>query len=188
VGANIGAMSLVAASCCRQVIAFEPAPATFQLLKQHIERNQVTNIIPLELALSEQTGTVNLHISSGSNTGMTSMLATDETWESISARSDTVDRLVSEQKIPAPTVMKIDVEGAEHLVLTGARETLRSPSLRYVVFEARSDKTHAIADLRLDGILTSAGFRLQRLGILREENDGLDNFLAVKTPAQTAAT
>ena len=73
-------------------------------------------------------------------------------------------------------------------VLTGAKTTLRSPSLRYIIFEARSDTSHAIADLRLEGILTSAGFRLQRLGSLREENDGLDNFLAVKTPAQVPTT
>lgn len=47
----------------------------------------------------------------------------------------TLDDLVASGEVPAPHFIKVDVDGLEHRVLAGMRETLRGPQLRSVLME-----------------------------------------------------
>jgi FkbM family methyltransferase len=57
-----------------------------------------------------------------------------------------------------PALMKIDVDGIEHLILSGAKDVLVSQSLRTVLIEVNDDfREHSTG---ISSILTEAGFRM----------------------------
>jgi hypothetical protein len=79
----------------------------------------------------------------------------------------------------APTVMKIDVEGAEHLVLDGATELLRSGRLRAIVFEAARRADRNPGNQLIVNCLLEAGYRIEPFASSdTHARDNMYNFLA----------
>lgn len=119
IGAHYGYYTLLSSKFVGhngQVISFEPSPGNLVKLRRHISLNNCENVRVLELAVSDVEGTARFETRTGSGVGH---LASDGPLEVRVTRLDAVAR-----DLPAPTVMKIDVEGAEVGVLEGARETL----------------------------------------------------------------
>ncbi len=91
------------------------------------------------------------------------------------------DEFAREHPSLLPTVIKIDVEGAEHLVVRGARDVLRSRQLRAIVFEDRHDPQHQPTNRALGDCLYEAGYRVAPFGRrTRASSDGMYNFLATR--------
>jgi len=144
VGAHIGFHSLAFARMVGdqgQVITFEPNPANLARLNENLELNQELKlrIKVLEMALGEKTGTTKFFCSNdiegGSSSGGFSDSATT-IWErsvyteqiafkTITVLEDSIDRLVTNNILSVPALLKIDVEGAEQNVLTGAEKTIQ---------------------------------------------------------------
>jgi FkbM family methyltransferase len=182
VGANIGAVTLVAAKCSGRVVAFEPDPRSFSRLTQHVEINGIDNVTLVNAALNETSGQASLTQAGETNTGMSSMIPDRAAaTTAVTVQTITADEYLLEQPAWAPSVMKIDVEGAEHLVLRGARTLLRSAKLRAVVFEDRHDEHRRPTNRELINCLRDAGFRIDPLGLSEpQSNDGMYNFLATR--------
>ena len=72
----------------------------------------------------------------------------------------TLDSVVAEAGLPRLDVLKIDVQGAEHLVLSGAAETLRRTRLIWTEcsFKPLYDGSSTFTDIYV--ALNAAGFRL----------------------------
>src|SRR5437899_2426924 len=118
VGANIGAISLVAARLCKRVVAFEPDPRSIARLEQNVRANRLTNIEIVAGALGVEAGSATLYQSASLNTGMTSLVpGRSEAVGQHTVKVLRADDLIARRPELTPTVMKIDVEGAEHLVL-----------------------------------------------------------------------
>ncbi|MDA8324071.1 MAG: FkbM family methyltransferase [Actinomycetota bacterium] len=182
VGANIGYYSLIASRLVGEggrVVSFEPHPEIFGLLTANRERNSAENVIPLNLALSDRTGATRLYLSpidhgkhslSASNaSGVKSRLGQD-TGARSAAMSVWVpvmrlDDVLSEVGLPGVSVMKIDVEGAEQLVLGGAGSLLGTAAPLTLLMEYWPD---GIARLGGDpdgllAMLEDAGFRISAI-------------------------
>lgn len=183
VGANIGAVTLVAARLCHRAVAFEPDPRSLELLKQNLLANDIRNVDIVAAALGRQSGTAVLYQASPENTGMTSVLpGRGSTVGQMSVAMMRADDFVAKRPELAPTVMKLDVEGAEHLVLDGANELLQAGRLRAVIFEDRRDTHAQPANHEAVAILKEARYGIQPFGASDAElDDGMYNFLA--TPA-----
>jgi FkbM family methyltransferase len=128
VGAHVGYLSLVLSRLVRktgQVLAFEPNPPNRQALLLNVQRNGAANVGVFETALSDETGvaafatfaTYSLvgHLAGDNEPG-------DATIQKV--QTATLDDFVFQMGYPAPAVMKMDVEGAELRVLTGAQRVL----------------------------------------------------------------
>lgn len=138
-GAFIGDSALVLSRLTTgRVHAFEPAPENYNIAKQTIEMNSLSNVILSPLALGIGKGTATLSISgSASSQFENSALTYDKT---ISVETISVDEYVNENKLHIGLI-KADIEGAEHLMLRGAIETIKSqkPSLLISIYHNADD-------------------------------------------------
>jgi len=136
VGSNIGFYSwfLLQHPSTAQVVMFEPDPVNFALIKRSLRKNGIGNCTALNIALSDRAGETTFLTDSAS--GTTGCLETvshsDDEYslhhayamsDPITCRTGTMDGLIAEG-VPTPDFIKIDVEGAEHLVLAGAAACL----------------------------------------------------------------
>lgn len=153
VGAHMGFHTLGFATIvgpAGRVVGFEPNPANRVRLRQNLERNAdlAARVEILPCALSDRNGESTFVVSPDIDTGASSMSFLDGTtpavdpglsgaWDRIVVPLRTVDALLRDRGAPAPDAIKIDVEGAELLVLRGAADTLRSVRPTLVV-EAHS--------------------------------------------------
>jgi FkbM family methyltransferase len=125
VGANIGFFSLLASQCvgpAGRVIAFEPVPSTCAQLRANLHLNGVGNVKVYGVALANAGGTVTMHEGPSRNKGLSSMRVIDGATETRLVPAAAFDDLdVGDASIG---LIKIDVEGAEQLVLEGMMRTL----------------------------------------------------------------
>ncbi|MFC1848227.1 FkbM family methyltransferase [Chloroflexota bacterium] len=140
VGAHIGYHSLAFAALVGpsgRVVAFEPNPHNCERFRMNSERNpDLTGRITLMTsALSNVDGECSFiyspEVDDGRSTGshMEEALVPESeasyiTFDQTRVPTVKADTLLSEKRMPSPSIMKIDVEGAEKLVLEGAVELL----------------------------------------------------------------
>lgn len=167
IGANIGAYSLVAAACGAQVYAFEPAFQNFYTLNRNITLNHFDALIKaFPVAFSSKTlidDFVYLDTTSGTSLGFYNQarkfhrdISHPEVEKATLIFS--LDDFVATFGLAIPTLLKIDVDGAEREVLEGAMATLRNPRLRSVLVEI--DHTQEDAE-RLVSFVCAQGFVLE---------------------------
>lgn len=136
VGANIGLYSCFAANQVpppKLIVAFEPHPNHADQLRKNIQLNQA-EILVEKLALSDETGTAVLD-------------PQPPTGHVVKSNGDGIDiqtkkgcDFVKEADVPAPTVLKIDVEGGEIDVLKGFRSILQGDRLWCIYCEIHPTK------------------------------------------------
>lgn len=137
VGANMGYFSLLWAGLNPRgrVIAFEAAPRNIKLAMYNIEHNGLADRVTLvSKAVGHKTGTIHFNTGPMDQTG----------WGGISNErsTDTVEvplvRLDEELPDSIIDVLKIDVEGADTLVLYGCEQLLKKKKIRKIFFEQNS--------------------------------------------------
>ena len=178
VGSNVGLFSLVAAKAVGdggKVYAFEPVPGNWKRCEENIRLNDLHNITLSRTALSDRAGEVTLAIDanmasgSGSETsGFFTMSRVSTAVREVTAHAESFDsfaeRELGERRI---RVVKIDVEGAEPLVMRGMARTLSERRIDMFVVEV-SVYALSVAGFKVHEIvapLEAAGFALYRLGV-----------------------
>lgn len=129
VGANIGLMSVLAARNGAEVIAIEPAGATYSLLVENIEANGMKGRIETVRAAA-WANSEDLLLEYNDQLALRRIGTEGETVKGVGLDSLLQGRI--------PSLIKVDVEGRTPEVLHGARETLRVHRPR-IVFEARPE-------------------------------------------------
>ena len=156
VGANIGSYSILAGGVGAHVLAFEPIPQSFKVLEQNILLN----------GLQDKVEAYNIGI--GSSSGELRFSADQDTVNHVLAEGERVNSAVKVDVLPldnvlhekSPVLLKIDVEGYESEVLTGAAMVLAHPQLLAVIVELNgSGKRYGQDDDQLHDLLQSKGFQ-----------------------------
>jgi FkbM family methyltransferase len=160
------------------VYAFEPESQNFAILNKNILYNGLSGrVTAFCVALSDRAGYSRLHLLGFGGGGSGHTYGADHDHNLLPRVSDyaqgcvstTLDSLVSAGVVPAPTHIKIDVDGLEHKVLAGCAATLRNPRLKSILIEINSNlEEHR----RLVRELTALGFGFsdeQVLGARRTE-------------------
>jgi len=139
IGANLGFYSLLLHNNFDQVIAIEPHPANMAELKQNLKSCAVNNVVCVENAVSnENRRTVRLFI--GEHDANHSLISCHEKMplerDFVLVETVTLAKLLSSLSIKTTfkfiDLVKVDVEGAEWLVLAGA-EPIVDKILAWVV-------------------------------------------------------
>lgn len=137
VGSHIGFYTLLLARLVEphgQVVAFEPLPQNFKLLVENLQLNHLQHVQPINKAVTDHSGTVELHLDEsnplpGESTIMSGGCRGGAT---ITVAGTTLDEYVADLGKPV-SFIKIDVEGAEELVLRGALQTIEQYYLTLLV-------------------------------------------------------
>ncbi|MFQ1020785.1 FkbM family methyltransferase [Tardisphaera saccharovorans] len=108
-GAYVGDFTVKAAKKAREVIAVEPIPRNFELLKKNVEANGLKNVTLVNKALWKEPGMLKL-----ADEGFASHIAS----EGVVVEAVTVDDMLAELG-RSVSVVKMDIEGAEKYALKG---------------------------------------------------------------------
>ncbi|HEY0077495.1 MAG TPA: FkbM family methyltransferase [Pyrinomonadaceae bacterium] len=149
VGANVGYFSILAASRVGsegKVYAFEPNPNLHGDFKRSVQINGFENLIRLtEVAISSaDSDEVDFFISlAEANTGLSTLTPAKGHLETgslslghkITVPARTLDSWMKETGLSHIDMLKIDVEGAEEIVLDGMQETLADARPSYIICE-----------------------------------------------------
>lgn len=166
VGANVGIYTIYAGLVKRcRVIAIEPGAANYFTLNANIEMNGLERMVDAYcVALGDEHKCADLFLSStmaGSAQNALDRPLTDTGKEFIPAFRQAMLSVPADVLVklgaPVPTAIKIDVDGFEIHVLSGAKEVLRDDRLRRVSLEMNS-KDSKLVNMAED-ILTEAGFK-----------------------------
>jgi FkbM family methyltransferase len=131
IGANAGFYTLAFSRLVGnrgQVWAFEPFAENAHNLVRHVGLNGLANVTVVQAAVADRGGLAGLRVGVDRSTGA---LSDDAPYK---VPTVSLDGLVEAGIAPAPDAIKIDVEGAEVLVLEGARSLVAAK--RPVLFVA----------------------------------------------------
>jgi len=126
VGANVGILTYCMSRAVGPkglVYALEPDPFNYSLLVENLELNRCENVIPLQIAAAERTGLTEFFLAPREHHQMSAMMSNAPDAKAATVMRTTLDELlVTCDKL---SYVKIDVEGAEMLVLRGSEALLR---------------------------------------------------------------
>jgi len=170
IGANIGFFSVLCSrliSKKNKVFAIEPTPLALKYLRKNLKRNEcLSSVVIFEGVMTDKEGMVSFNIVPGmeeySSLGdiVEASIGSSSHIESIKVCGSTVDKLISENMI-VPGFIKIDTEGAEFLVLSGAMQTLKR--YRPVILSELSDNYLATLGHSAESVinlLINSGYRV----------------------------
>lgn len=185
IGANIGLYSIYAAAKHKNlnVISFEPALSNLRVLSRNISINNFSNKIKIfQVALSNKKNTFQEFNESifqeggslntfGEKFGFDGNLINKKNTYSI--YGTTLNYLVENEILEIPDYIKIDVDGIEHLILSGANKFLKNDKIKGICVEINEkflQQKKSISDL-----LINSNFTFQDKATVRDKNVN-DNF------------
>jgi FkbM family methyltransferase len=145
VGAFLGVYAVLEsrwAGATGRVIAFEPTPASAAVARRHLFWNvpEGTRVHFVEAAVSDRSGSAMLHQYDAQGMPyVNGLVAAVDAGSAATAaqsavRTTTIDEICRELNV-LPSVIRMDVQGAEIHALLGARETIRACSRLSIVVE-----------------------------------------------------
>jgi len=139
-GANIGAFSALASSRGASVHAFEPIR---EIRRNYLDKTVAlnSNINVFEMALSDKNGEIEMNVDLN-NIGGSSMVRHRKNESKTFAQSIILDDWAEKNKITRVDFIKADIEGAERLMLAGAKNILKkyAPKLAICTYHLPDDR------------------------------------------------
>ena len=181
IGANVGAYSLYVASRAgptARILAVEPQPRMFERLIYNLRLNAFATVKAIDCAVADRSGELTLFLDERNSGESSVKLVTHSGATPIRVLGKTLHQLLEEEGFDRVDGMKLDVEGAEDLVLGPFLQSAPRhlfPALLILEKGARQWQVDLVA------LLERAGYRLvskTRLNLVYELRD--------EAPAETA--
>lgn len=123
-GANIGTYTIRAGKVLGKdgkVIAIEAHPKTYSYLLKNIELNDLKNVVPVNVALGSENGEIEMSYNE-SNAGETHVSKGEE--NKINVKLEKLDSVLDKLGVDRVDYIKVDVEGFEHSLILGSKNTI----------------------------------------------------------------
>ena len=171
IGANIGWYTVLAGNIVGsqgKVIAFEPGSNIFAHLNRNVEINNFNNVVTENFAISDSNGEIVLSGVNGKNGGGASIVRNPDNYAEKSketVKMVTFDNYVLNHAIGQIKLLKIDVEGAEMLVLKGMFETLKEGKIENVLIEINDNHLIKLgsSSKEIFELLVNAGYAISMI-------------------------
>jgi FkbM family methyltransferase len=159
VGAHIGSFSVMAARIAYRVLAYEPEPSNYQMLKKNAELNKLSNLTPFEMGVSGSSGYQEFCTYEDGSTG-THFLSQKGSHHAVKKRVQTIslEDIINKEGLSRIDFLKLDCEGAEHDILRNmSLET--AAQIRGIAMEAHG--VHIDSSIDIPARLGEIGFEVK---------------------------
>jgi FkbM family methyltransferase len=181
IGANVGVYAMFAAKCTtakQKIVAIEPEPKNYAVLFDNLILNSIPNVVALPVALSDKNNLKVFNISSpGPGSARNFLLDEKEGGEHISRSfvklnllSMRLDWLVESFNLPHPTVVKLDVDGNELMILEGFGKYIKT--VRSIVVEIKDGSEQIFVDF-----FASNNFKVSKIGEYASQSLDTRNYI-----------
>jgi FkbM family methyltransferase len=136
IGANIGSFTVLASGVVgANSIAIEPVPVTYSQLLRNIKLNNIESKVDAQrIVAGRESGAIRFSVDAGTVNKVVG--------EEYPGKTESIEMMPLDQVLDgkSPSLWKVDVEGFEIEVLTGATHVLQNRFLQAVLLEAESDE------------------------------------------------
>ena len=131
VGANVGGLALPLAAHGMQILAVEASPRNFIALATSVRENRFNNVLPINMAVYDAPGLVDL-------SGSSAWATISQMDKSASVAADTLAGILDIYGFADSDLIKLDIEGAELAALTGVEQLLSSNPALEIIYESNT--------------------------------------------------
>lgn len=166
VGANSGFFTLLASKRvgpAGRLLSFEPVPSMYKRLLENISINGMNNVSVQNVALANAEGALAMFEGPEGHKGISSLRQIHDSSATLQVKTLPLDSFSN--TITSVKLIKIDVEGAEQLVLEGMTNILNKHH-PYLVIEITDEYLHAFGHTAagLADFLIEFGYRMYKIG------------------------
>lgn len=190
IGANYGFYTYLSLEFCKEVHSFEPLPTVFKELENNL--STVNKVFLNNVAISNINGLINLYLSVSSDVSTINEEILEITpykyFDKVKVKAITLDEYINNHS--KPTVIKMDAEGAESMIIEGARQFLKnnSPIITMEVWSGENGKNISMRSVEMLRNLGFQSYYIDSQGELQKARGDLsklprlygDNFIFLK--------
>ena len=191
VGSNFGFFTMQASKKATKgkIYAFEPVPESFGYLERNIKINNLENhVTGIWAAVSDKQGTIRITTNKFGGNHILNRIRSGSAKNTAIVKSMTIDSFCAKNKINRLDLLKCDVEGAELMVLRGAKSMIKR-CMPIIILEIQENwaMRFGYAPSEIFDLLKDLGYNYSLItnkGIIRPTTIGKDlektnNFLFV---------
>jgi len=144
-----------------RVYSFDASPYACLGTKRNLGLNGFCSANVMQVALADTEGTRPFHVSADDQTGLSSLGAIPNIKETILVRSSPLEAFLEDQCVERVRLLKLDVEGAEEMVLRGLGSFLVAHLIDYILIECFDERLQLLesSTKKITDILKSAGYK-----------------------------
>jgi FkbM family methyltransferase len=162
-GCQVGYYSCLLARSVEEtgrVFAFDANPKACSSTRRNLALNGAYSAEVIQAALTDSKGVVSFHVSTDDQTGLSSLGMISPRKETISVPSLRLDAFLVERRLDHIRLLKLDVEGAEEIVLRGLGHCLSNHLVDYILIECFDERLRLLGSStdKVAVILKSAGY------------------------------
>lgn len=164
VGANVGYFSLLFAQQTvigeGEVYSIDPIPSNIEKLVFNARVNGFNNINIIQNAMGEEKSQLDFYIKKDNAYSSFANNSNSEVEEKIIVEVSTLDIFLEKNNINNIKILKIDTEGAEGMVLNGAKKSLQNGLFKYIIIELSNEHLNHFNtnNTEIDTLLKSFGY------------------------------
>lgn len=160
-----------------KIVAFEPVPYNFEILKKNVEENQLDNVELVQAVVAPKNGMLRIQEPVGEGAWRSGAGIIPKGWKGIQDNREIKVEAVGIQELLNQRIdlLKMDIEGMEYEVVRNMGPNIRN--IKSMIIEVHPRKDHRIEEIQK--ILLQNGFKLE---INRDESSlgkGLTRITAV---------
>lgn len=142
-----------------RVIAFEPVPYNFEILKKNVEENQLENVELVEAVIAPKSGILRIQEPIGEGAWRSGAGIIPKGWKGIQTNREIKVEAVGIQELlhEKIDILKMDIEGMEYEVIRNMGPNIRN--IKNMMIEAHPRKDHRIEEIQK--ILVQNGFKIE---------------------------
>jgi len=174
IGANVGYYSLLAAEkvgVSGRVFAFEPEPSRHGLLEKNIQADGCKQVVSVQKAISNKTGTARLYLDPRHNPGDHRLYDSNDGRDSIVVETVRLDDFFKDKDSPIHSI-KMDIQGGEMAALEGMGDIIKRNDDLIILTEFWPEgmRKCGFSPIEFLNTLVAKGFHLH---IVADENQSL---------------